>query len=177
MTRIYLVRHAPTPANLAGVYQGQSNVPAVPIEGLEKYAIAHLSPRLIYCSPLQRAHTAARALFPGETLIEDDRLMERALGDWEGLDHATVRRRWPEYGEASTDLSRTPPNGESLGDLVARVESFLRDLPRGRGDIYVVTHNGWIRVAQMLSGEVDPALVFAESVPFLMPINLPDQYS
>ena len=97
-----------------GVFQGQSDVPAEPIEDPARHAIPAAGPRTIYTSPLQRALTAAEVLFPGENAIVDDRLMERSVGEWEGLDHATVRRRWPAYGDETTDLMLTPPGGESL---------------------------------------------------------------
>jgi len=51
------------------------------------------------------------------------------------------------------------------------VKSFLLDLAGTTDDVYVVTHNGWIRVALMLSFEIAPDELFAEQVPFLMPIT------
>jgi broad specificity phosphatase PhoE len=167
---IYLVRHAPTAANSSGVFQGQSDVPAEPIVDPERHAIPATRPRTIYTSPLQRARTAAEVLFPGETAIVDDRLMERSVGEWEGLDHATVRRRWPAYGGETIDLMLTPPGGESLDEFAARVKSFLLDLAGATDDTYVVTHNGWIRMALMLNFEIAPDKLFAEPVPFLVPI-------
>jgi broad specificity phosphatase PhoE len=166
---IYLVRHAPTRANTSGVFQGQADVPAEPIMHPERHAIPASRPRTIYTSPLQRARTAAEVLFPGETAIVDDRLMERSVGEWEGLDHETVRRRWPAYGEP-VDLMLTPPGGESLDVFTARVKSFLQSLAGATQDSYVVTHNGWIRVARMLNAEIAPEQLFAEQAPFLVPI-------
>jgi alpha-ribazole phosphatase len=109
-------------------------------------------------------------LFPGEPVIVDERLMERSVGEWEGLDHDTVRRRWPEYGGKHIDLTMTPPGGESLADFVARVKDFLLGLASERDDVYVVTHNGWIRVALMVNFEIAPDRLFADPVPFLVPI-------
>jgi len=170
---IYLVRHAPTAANASGVFQGQSDVPVEPIEDPERHAIPATRPRTIYTSPLLRARTAAELLFPGEPVIAHDRLMERSVGAWEGLDHATVRRHWPEYGEDATDLRLTPPGGESLDAFIGRVQGFLLSLTGSVLDTYVVTHNGWIRVALMLRGEITPDRLFAEAVPFLLPIPYP----
>ena len=99
--------------------------------------------------------------------------MERSVGEWEGLDHATVRRRWPAYGDETTDLMLTPPGGESLDDSAARVKSFLDDLAGMTDDVYVVTHNGWIRMALMLNSEIAPEALFTEQVPFLVPIPYP----
>ena len=69
--------------------------------------------------------------FPGETAIVDDRLMEPSVGVWDGLDHTTVRRRWPTYDEETIDLMLTHPGGESL---CGRVKSFLLDLAGAADD-------------------------------------------
>jgi probable phosphoglycerate mutase len=167
---IFLVRHAPTAANASGVFQGQSDVPAEPIDNPGRYRVSNPRARTIYTSPLQRARNAIGVLFPGEPFIADDRLMERSVGEWEGLDHEIVRRRWPEYGTDKIDLMLTPPGGEDLDEFVARVKSFLVELDGATDDSYVVTHNGWIRVALMLTNEIAPNRLFAESVPFLVPI-------
>jgi broad specificity phosphatase PhoE len=171
VAKIYLIRHAPTAANASGVFQGQSDVPAEPIADPKRHAIPAAEPRTIYTSPLQRARTAAGVLFPGERTIVDDRLMERSVGEWEGLDHATVRRRWPAYGEQTTDLMLTPPGGESLDEFARRVKGFLLDLGGATDNSYVMTHSGWIRMALMLNCEIALDELFAEPVPFLVPIS------
>ncbi|MGD9961973.1 histidine phosphatase family protein [Nocardioides sp.] len=167
---IFVVRHAPTAANAAGVFQGQSDVPAEVIVNPERYAVPAARPRTIFTSPLQRARTAADVLFPGEPAIVDERLMERSVGEWEGLDHDTVRQRWPAYGETDLDLMLTPPGGESVSEFGARVQAFLSDISGANTDTYIVTHNGWIRMSMLLNGTISRDTLFAESVPFMVPI-------
>jgi broad specificity phosphatase PhoE len=164
------VWHAPTAANASGVFQCQFDVPAEPIEDPVRHAIRASGPRTMYTSPMLRARTAADLLFPGEPVIADNRLMEHSMRAWKGLDHATVRQRWPEYGEDTTGLMLTPPGGESLDAFAGRVKRFRLSLAGCVMDTYVVTHNGWIRVALMLNGEITPDRLFAEQVPFLAPI-------
>jgi broad specificity phosphatase PhoE len=168
---IFLVRHAPTASNVAKLFMGQQDVPAMDLEAPERFRIPRQRPRRLFTSPLSRARTSVGVLFPGEKAVIDARLAERSVGEWEGLDHATVRARWPDAfvdGVISPDV--VPPGGESLGQLRARVASFLADLEDATDDVYVVTHNGWIRTALLLNGDIGIEGLFAEPVPFLQPL-------
>jgi 2,3-bisphosphoglycerate-dependent phosphoglycerate mutase len=171
--RLLLVRHAPTAHNVARIFQGQTDVPALEVEHPEQYALPPGS-RTVYTSPLRRALAGVRLLFPGEPVITDARLQERSVGTWEGLDHATVQAGWPATfrPDGTLDPWAEPPGGETLESFAARVESFLDDVPDLGHDVYAVTHNGWIRVALWLAGQVDRESLFAESTPFLRPVEL-----
>jgi broad specificity phosphatase PhoE len=125
-----------------------------------------------------RTLSAAEVLFPEEPVIVDDRLLERSVGEWEGLDHATVEFRWPgTFVGGVIDPRAAAPGGESVADLCARVADFLEMLtstgsgPDSETDVYVVTHNGWIRAAMLLNGEIELEDLFAEPVPFLTPLR------
>ena len=79
----------------------------------------------VVSSPQRRARETAAAA--GATLgVEvtcDDDLAELAFGDWDGLDLASVRERWPaELGRWFADPDQAPPGGESLTALAARVD-------------------------------------------------------
>lgn len=170
---IFLVRHAPTASNAAKLFMGQKDIPALKTEAPERFRVARVRPRRIFTSPLSRARTSVGILFPGEEAAIDVRLAERSVGEWEGLDHATVRARWPAAfvsGVISPDF--VPPGGESLDQLRDRVASFLASLDEATEDIYVVTHNGWIRTALLLTGTIGMDELFAEPVPFLQPLPL-----
>ena len=170
---IFLVRHAPTAANATRRFMGQQDVPAQEVEDPGRFAVPPIGPRIIYTSPLMRARCSVPVLFPDEEAVVDDRLVERSVGEWEGLDHATVRSRWPQaFAHGAINPSFHPPGGESMRQLQDRVADFLRMLASRTDDVpvYVVTHNGWIRTAMLINGDVSKAELFTETVPFLQPI-------
>jgi broad specificity phosphatase PhoE len=148
---------------------GQQDVEPVPISEPEAYRVAVEGPRRVFSSPLARATAAAAVLFPGEDVTLDGRLMERAVGSWEGLDHETVRARWPNaFVDGLLNPLAEPPNGESVAEFGGRVRDFLIEVGR-RPDLTtaVVTHNGWIRMAMLLAGEITQAQLFESGVPFM----------
>ena len=168
---IFLIRHAQTASNAAKLFMGQTDIPALETRAPERFRIPRVRPRRIFTSPLSRARTSVGILFPGEEAASDVRLMERSVGEWEGLDHATVRARWPEaFVDGVISPNVVPPGGESLEQLRARVAGFLASIDDATEDVYVVTHNGWIRTALLLNGTIGLAELFAEPVPFLRPL-------
>lgn len=171
---VHLVRHAPTAENRRGVFQGSLDVPALPLVDVDALPALAPGPRRIYSSPLSRALSTAAVLFPGDEPTIDARLAERSVGTWEGLDHATVRTRWPEsFVDGVLDPRVTPPGGETVTEFATRVYEFLAELrAAATGRVYVVTHNGWIRVAQLLTGQVAAGDLFAHGVPHLTPIEV-----
>ncbi len=168
---IYLVRHAPTAANRGGVFMGQQDVPAIAITSPAGHRIPLGADRVIHTSPLLRALSAAEILFPGEPAIPEPLLLERSVGEWEGLDQATVEKRWPgTFVDGSIDPYAVPPGGESVDDLCARVVAFFDKVADEKRDVHAVTHNGWIRAAMLLNGQIAREDLFATQVPFLTPI-------
>lgn len=166
-----VIRHAPTAANRAGVFQGQADVPPLPLGPVEPLAAE--PPFLLLCSPLRRALVAAQALFPGTGPALDPRLMERSVGAWEGLDHASVVAGWPDaFLNGRINPAVTPPGGESVADLLQRVHEFLSDHRENPAAVYAVTHNGWIQAALLLTGAIGIDRLFADPVPFLTPLPL-----
>jgi len=59
-----------------------------------------------------------------------------------------------------------------MWQLQDRVAGFLRMLAgqADDDDVCLVTHNGWIRTAMLVNGELPKERLFAEPVPFLQPI-------
>lgn len=173
-SHLYLVRHAPTAYNARGMFMGGLDVAAEPVVDPDRFRVPCGGQRVIYASPLRRALTAASVLFPGEHVTQDARLVERSMGELEGLDHATVKSRWPDsFVGSSVNPRFAPPGGETMQVFAARVADFLLELmthTSGDQDAYVVTHNGWIRTALLLRGQVEPDELFSESVAFLEPI-------
>jgi probable phosphoglycerate mutase len=128
----------------------------------------------VYSSPLRRSVDTATAIFPPDAVIVDQRLRERGLGDWEGMSKSSVRQAYPGafLPNKAMDASYTPPGGEELSALLRRIRSFLNSVlsVSEPNPILVVTHNGWIRTAQLLCGHIGLEDVYTQSVPYLEPM-------
>jgi broad specificity phosphatase PhoE len=174
---LWMLRHAPTSSNLNATFMGRLDVPATD-EGLARAAALRQAFggkfTKVFSSPLKRSAQTASASFPAETVEMDQRLQERSLGDWEGMPKDDVRRAYPDafLPDGTMDASYTPPGGEELSTLRGRIASFLDFvLPSAaNGPIIIVTHNGWIRTAQYLCGEIMLEQIYARSVEYLVPI-------
>lgn len=138
--RLYLVRHH-RPAVADGVCYGATDLPLA--EPLPAGAVECLRARLptdvpCYTSPLQRCSLLARALHA--TPVADARLMEMNFGAWE-------MQAWDRIPRAELDawaaapLSYMPPGGESVMQLQARIEDFLRERAATPA-LLLVTHGG-----------------------------------
>jgi len=102
----------------------------------------------VISSPQQRARRLAEHFGDVET---DDRLVEMDFGAWE-------MRRWDDLprdeidGWAADLLGYTPPDGEALGDVAARVIDWWENQPRDQ-TIIAVAHGGpWRVLATHLLG-------------------------
>jgi broad specificity phosphatase PhoE len=146
MMRLLLVPHAETAWNVQGRYQGQTDVP---LSERGRHQAERLAERLaaetidvVFASDLCRAwDTAIRIAAPrGLSPRQEPRLRELHFGAWEGLTFAEVQRLGKE----------TPPGGETLADLAARLRSFLDDLAPthrdGEQTMLLVAHRGSLRV-------------------------------
>ena len=159
--RLFVVRHGESGWNLAGRLQGQ----ALDAPGLTRRGVAQAEAAadglvgcgatVVVASRLRRATetgaiVARRLAVP---LALDDRLAERHLGAAEG---APVDGHPPgELGVAAglvVDPDAAPAGGESVRQLVARVEALLADLAGcGRHEAMVLaTHGGVVRAVQAL---------------------------
>jgi probable phosphoglycerate mutase len=147
---IALIRHAPTAWNAEGRVLGQADPPLSP-EGAARAASWRLpadlqalaaSGRLGWAaSPLRRAVETARVL-GATTPLTDPRLVEQDWGEWTGRARAVVASSTQETG-----WDATPPGGESLARVLARVRTWLDELaPVDGPDTWaLVTHMGVIR--------------------------------
>jgi probable phosphoglycerate mutase len=132
--KILLVRHGETDWNLAGRFQGRSDVPLNQkgVEQANALASALRGEYLcaIYSSPLVRAKETARLIkvfHPSAPLYEDEELVEMDLGEFEGIEgprwaekHADFRQAWRD-----NPASVTMPGGESLQQVQARAVAAL----------------------------------------------------
>jgi broad specificity phosphatase PhoE len=136
---------------------------------------AGLLPEVVVTSPYRRARETWRIAAAASGLdlpapVTDDRLVDRLLGDLEMLTEPAIRQRFPgEHDRWATagPYRYRPPNGETFGDIAARLTSFLDDLNRdyaGRR-VAVVAHDAvilmmrsvvegltWAQVAEVEAG-------------------------
>ncbi len=150
MTTLILVRHGQTDWNLERRYQGKTDIP---LNGNGRRQAAHVAEQLrnaglaaVYSSALGRAYVTASAIAAAHGLvaIKDARLNEIDQGEWEGLRHDEIAKRYAEclrcWEEDPT--STCPPGGESLAVVRERVLSFLKELTKKHpdGSVCVVGH-------------------------------------
>ena len=134
---IYVLRHGETALNAKGVMQGWIDEPlnqnGRSLAAATGRAMREKGIRFDFCfsSPLARARETVEIVLRESgneiPVTFDDRLREINFGDLEGKTHA-------EMGEAGElfflDPLRLPafPNGESVKDVCARTQAFLREL-------------------------------------------------
>ena len=164
---LVLVRHGESEFIAEGRFQGQAETPlsatghtqaglvghrlarphddpALPIPGGRPREIAH--------SPLARTRDTARAIAhaigldggPVPPLRPEPGILELAQGDWQGVAHDDIARRWPAELAAwrRRPWASVAPGGEMLADVRERVRPALarvldelgRDYPRGTLD-------------------------------------------
>jgi broad specificity phosphatase PhoE len=171
-TVLYLIRHGATEANLVrpALLQGRRNDPPLAPLGIRQAEATRdlLAIRPIdhcYCSPLIRAvQTADIVAGPhGLTPQTIDDLTECDIGDWEGLDWATIRSLHPEeYKRFHANPGRNGyPGGESFRTVHARSAPIIERLMREHvGEaVLVVAHHVVNRtyLAGLLGLSVDQA--------------------
>jgi glucosyl-3-phosphoglycerate phosphatase len=137
--RVVVVRHGRTAYNHEDRWQGQLDVPLDDVgrhqAALMAPQVGSLDPVAIVSSDLSRARVTADAIAAttGLPVREDPRLREINAGQWQGLTGAEVRARFPEETErvrVGEDIPRGV-DGETWGELGARVAAGLRDLAVG----------------------------------------------
>ena len=161
--QLFLIRHGATEWTAAGRYQGRHDTPLSAVGRAEAERIAarlrDADIGLVVASPLARARDTAAPLAAatGAPLRFDERLIELDDGQWEGLTQPQVTAEGPKaLCDWKQDMaSARPPGGETLDELQARVEDFLRGLmPPARGAVAIVAHAWVLRLAILtLRGE------------------------
>jgi 2,3-bisphosphoglycerate-dependent phosphoglycerate mutase len=120
----------------------------------------------VYTSTLKRAYNTAQiALAEAGQLppmVKHDDLRERDYGDLTGLNKDETRKK---FGDEQVHIWRRsydvrPPGGESLKDVVARVQPYyeqhiLPDLRKGK-NILLAAHGNTLRAMLIILGENTP---------------------
>lgn len=170
-----IIRHAPTEYNLKGIFMGTKDIPVTYFDETifakireNEYVCAA---SFLYTSPLLRAYDTARTIANGaKTIAEDNRLIERCLGEWQGVPKELVQAQYPDgFINGKMDFYFTPPGGEDYETLVLRVASFITERCMENDNLVIVTHNGVFRVMKSLLTGQKLSDVFSEFEPYLTP--------
>lgn len=149
-----IARHGETTWNAVGRYQGRLETPLSPLGQAQAQALAGAlrdrGIRRIISSPLSRCVQTAvpLATLTGLPIETDSRLLEIGHGVWEGRYRSEIERTEPALFREWRDHPERVrfSGGESLGDVLARWESFAADF-QAREDTLLVTHDVVVRVA------------------------------
>jgi broad specificity phosphatase PhoE len=150
MTQLCLLRHGQTDWNLAGRYQGQSDVPLNQNGRAQAHALARqLKGQLfaaVYTSDLERAQETASIIAAalGLPVTCETRLREINQGQWEGQLVDDIKSRYALlWQQRSADpASVRSPGGETVGEVAQRVGAALDDIARLHpgGSVVIVSH-------------------------------------
>lgn len=156
ITRLILVRHAETEANINQVWQGDLDAPLTRRGQQQVVAtaarLAHFHALVgihrFYVSPLPRAQSTAAAIAEaiGLPAIVESGLREFSLGDWEGRSFRELREVENLWGRWEVDPAFAPPSGESPTTFNRRATLTLLNLVvRHPGEtLLAVTHGAFI---------------------------------
>ncbi len=113
---------------------------------------------MCFSSPQGRAARTAEIALQGliAPILQDDRLVEIGVGDWEGKrrDQLLMDRPVDESEESALDLYERAPGGEGFVALRERCRSFLKDL---EGPAVLVTHGITSRMLRLVLLDLDIA--------------------
>jgi broad specificity phosphatase PhoE len=135
---ISFVRHGQTAHNREGRLQGRADLELSPrgLQQVTRLATRFASAEIerVYSSPLQRAQQTAQAIaaVAGCDVEIDERLIELDYGEWDGRPLGDISRE--DWAAWRADPGFTPPGGESLAAVTARVDAFCRERLAGAGN-------------------------------------------
>ena len=162
---LWLIRH-PRPQVEPGICYGRLDLAVAEAE--MSAAVERLRPLLpaearLRTSPALRCRDLAGRLH--RSPVEDERLLERSFGHWEGLS-------WDAIGPAALDAwaadawDFVPPAGESARAVMARVAGALEEETGLTGVAVWVTHQGVARAAAGLLMELAAETWMELQLPF-----------
>jgi len=151
--KLYVVRHGQTDENASGTMQGrtvnsQLNRMGVMQAQDVKNKLKDIKFTVCYTSPLIRAWSTAMIIAGDKVEIkQDDRLIERYLGDLEGKDRETydVSKYW-DY-----ELNSNDKGVEPIRDILNRCEDFIKFLEENYKEddnILIVSHSAIVKMMQ-----------------------------
>jgi probable phosphoglycerate mutase len=147
---VLLMRHGQTDWNLAGRWQGHTDIPLNETGQQQADALCQRlhswSIKAIYTSDLQRCVQTAVPLATSLGLqpILTPLWRERDVGDFSGLTGQQAREQYPEAWQNSTRGMVDPPNGEPFSEVLSRAWQAYESVVDAHEDetVAVVTHGG-----------------------------------
>lgn len=138
MTRVLLIHAGPTPWDVENRLTGAQSLPLIPdaVAAVTSLIDAIATPpTAIYLHKANEACLQTAKLLAARfhlRLRDNDALGEMRLGLWEGLTRDEVRRRFPTVIPQWQEdpMSVRPPEGESLGEVIDRVQPALEKILR-----------------------------------------------
>ena len=156
---IYIIRHGETAGNREHLLNGWTDIPLAPdgvaLAAQTGRALRGITFDAAYTSPLIRAEQTAQLVLnesgnDNTPLIHDDRIKEIFAGDWEGISMMNISD--PVLGGKIRDYLAHPktewgfPGGETLHQVMARTQAFLKEAAQGpQQRILVSTHGCALR--------------------------------
>ncbi|MCC5950771.1 MAG: histidine phosphatase family protein [Acidimicrobiia bacterium] len=143
---VVLLRHGETEWSRTGRHTGRTDVPLTErgraqAATVEQRLAGHRF-AVVHTSPLSRARdTCALAGFGARATL-DDNLLEWDYGSLEGRTTAEIRVELPDW----LVFDGPVPGGESLEDVVRRVDAALAAVAEADGDALLVAHGHVLRV-------------------------------
>lgn len=159
MTKLLLIRHGQSQANIENFFAGHLDSPLTEL-GIRQakltadYIAGTWSVDRVYASDLRRAYVTGKAVADrfGLDIIADHDLREIWAGHWEGKSYVRLSELFPEtYGVWLTDIGHTVcDEGESVAQLQQRVLDAVFRICQANPDATVViaTHATPIRSLQ-----------------------------
>ena len=168
---VYLLRHGETEWNNEHRFQGWLDSALTPNGVGQAQTQGRLLQEMIIrqgydavtdfrTSPLGRAARSARLIaraYPDlPTLVQDARLREVNMGQWQGLTRAEVQANWPVRFDTEAQVYRhslLTQGGETRAALEARLQDLVADL---KGPSLLVSHGVVIQTLRGLLRGLDP---------------------
>jgi alpha-ribazole phosphatase len=152
---IFLVRHGTTKLHAKDRFWGKTDIPlndtGIKQAGKLRNRLAAEKLDAIYSSTLSRTRSTAEIIAAGHEVdvVACKELCECNFGYIEGLNLEEIRRLHPALAEELNDGKAVAfPGGESLEQLNARVQTFLKRLAahKPKETVLVVAHGGPLRL-------------------------------
>jgi len=184
MNYFVLLRHGESQWNKENRFTGLTDIDLSEKGVVEAEYAGHLLKSIkfdkVFTSTLKRAYRTAEIVMlkvcQKLSLVKHDDLRERDYGDLTGLNKDETRQK---FGDEQVHIWRrsydvSPPGGESLKDVVARVKPYFKvhilpDVLAGK-NVLLVAHGNTLRAMLIILGEHTPETINTAEVATGVPL-------